>query len=312
MHRLLTLALIALPLAAQNPIRVGIIGTDTSHVPAFTQVLNDPAHPKHVPGAKVVAAYKGGSDDVESSYQRVDRYAEEIHAKYGVEIVPTIEALLGKVDAVLLESVDGRKHLEQARPVLAAGKPVFIDKPLAATLADAKEIARLGEFYKTPWWSSSSLRYGPGMDELTKAPVGGAITWGPASIHNSHPLDLSWYAIHPIELLYTLMGPGCVQVSRTYTEGTDVITGVWEGGRVGVVRGIRKGKSGYGAVVFGEKEIKVEGDAGSDYAAMLVHVVQFFKDGKPPVANAETVEIFEFMDAALRSRNSGGAAIRIR
>lgn len=259
-----------------------------------------------------MAAFKGGSDDVESSYTRVDRFASQIHDEFGVEIVDSIDQLLTKVDAVLLESVDGRTHLDQVRPVLAAKKRVFIDKPLAATLADAKEIARLAEFHGTPWWSSSSLRYGSTVSALTKIEAGGAMTWGPATIHDSHPLDLSWYAIHPIELLYTIMGPGCEQVSRTYTEGTDVVTGIWEGGRVGVMRGIRDGKRGYGAVVFGGKEIVVEGEAGSDYAAMLVDVVRFFQDGKPPVPNEETLEIFEFMDAARRSRDAGGAAIRLR
>ena len=93
----------ACALAAQGQIRIGIIGTDTSHVPAFTKLLNDPSSSDHIPGAKVVAAYKGGSKDVESSHTRVDKYAEEISSKYGVEIVPDIPALLTKVDAVLIE-----------------------------------------------------------------------------------------------------------------------------------------------------------------------------------------------------------------
>jgi hypothetical protein len=64
----------------------------------------------------VVASYKGGSKDIESSNSRVDQYAEEVRTKWGVEIVPDIATLLGKVDAVLLTSIDGRVHLEQARP----------------------------------------------------------------------------------------------------------------------------------------------------------------------------------------------------
>src|SRR5437899_6904443 len=147
--------------AAAADLRLGIVGTDTSHVPAFTKLLNGEAgEADHIPGARVVAAYKGGSQDIESSANRVDQFAEEVRAKYGVEIVPDIAALLPKVDAVLLESGDGRVHLRQAKLVIAARKPLFIDKPLASTMEDAREIARLAREAGVAWFSSSSLRFG--------------------------------------------------------------------------------------------------------------------------------------------------------
>src|SRR5262249_49615981 len=144
--------------ASAADLRLGIIGTDTSHVIAFTKILNDPTSPDHVAGARVVAAYKGGSKDVESSYSRVDKYAEELHTKWKIEFTSDIPDLCRKVDGILLESVDGRVHLQQAKPVIAAGKPLFIDKPLAATLEDAREIAHLAQQAGVPWFSSSSLR----------------------------------------------------------------------------------------------------------------------------------------------------------
>jgi predicted dehydrogenase len=114
-------------------LRLGIVGTDTSHAVAFTSILNDPAAKDYLPGARVVAAFKGGSPDIEESASRVDKYADELHSKYGVEIVPDIATLLSKVDAVLLESVDGRAHLALFREIVKGHKPVFIDKPLAST-----------------------------------------------------------------------------------------------------------------------------------------------------------------------------------
>src|SRR5450432_52524 len=170
--------------AAAADLRLGIVGTDTSHVPAFTKLLNgDPAEPDHIPGARVVAAYKGGSQDIAESVNRVDQFAEQIHTKYGVEIVPDIATLLSKVDAVVMTSIDGRIHLAQAKPVIAAHKPLFIDKPLAATLEDAREIARLAREAGVPWFSSSSLRFGPigaamKLPDVTSA-ITGANTWGP-------------------------------------------------------------------------------------------------------------------------------------
>ena len=149
--------------ASADDLRVGMIGLDTSHVIAFTEVLNNPDHKDHIPGAKVVAAYKGGSDDVESSYTRVDDYTKQLQDRFGVKIVDTIEELCTMVDAVLLESVDGRPHLEQVKPVFAAKKPVFIDKPMAGNLADGLEIFRLAKENDVPCWSSSSLRFGPSI-----------------------------------------------------------------------------------------------------------------------------------------------------
>jgi len=300
----------ALPLAAQ--IKVGIIGLDTSHVIAFTKILNDPKNPNHVPGAKVVAAYPGGSQDIASSRDRLEGYTNQLRDEFGVEIVNDIPTLCSKVDAILLESVDGRKHLEQVKPVFEAGKRVFIDKPLAASLKDVYEISKLGKQHGVPWWSSSSLRYSPAAAKAGAVKgLTGAITWGPAPIEATHELDLSWYGIHPVELLFSVMGPGVKTVTRTYTDGADAIIGEWADGRIGIVRTIREGKKTYGVTAFGADEVMTSSEAGAQYSRMLGDVVQFFKDGKPPVDEAETIEIFEFMDAALRSKKAGGKPVKM-
>jgi hypothetical protein len=298
---------------ARGEIRLGIIGTDTSHVIAFTQILNDPSSPDYVPGARVVAAYKGGSPDVESSYTRVDKFAEELRTKWKVEFVSDIATLCRKVDGVLLESGDGRVHLQQVKPVFAAGKPVFIDKPLASTLEDAREIARLAKEAGVPWFSASSLRFAEIAASLKFPDITSAITWGPGPLEPHHQLDLSWYAIHAVELLYTLMGPGCEEVTRSYTADSDVIVGKWKGGRLGTVEVLRPyGK--FGAVVFrpDEKVNQSDPKATDSYRPLLVEIVKFFETKEPPFPNAETLEIFAFMDAAQRSKEAGGAPMKLR
>ena len=311
--KLILSVLAAAACAGAADIRIGIIGTDTSHVPAFTQMLNgDASRPDHVPGARVVAAWKGGSADVENSANRVDQYAEQVHSKFGVEIVPDIATLLTKVDAVLIESVDGRVHLAQARPVIAAHKPLFIDKPLASTLEDAREIARLAKAAGVPWFSSSSLRFGEIAASAKLPDTVGAMTWGPGPLEPHHKLDLSWYAIHPIELLFTILGPGCESVTRTASETADVIVGRWKDGRIGTVRAIRP-YSEYGAVVFRSKDVvEVKPGTAGSYRPLVLEIVRFFETGKPPVPNDETLEIFAFMDAAQRSKESGGQTVRLR
>src|SRR5258706_8079347 len=258
--------------AGAADLRVGIIGTDTSHVPEFTRLLNGGT----IPGARVVAAYKGGSADVESSRTRVDRYAEELREKWNVEIVADIPALCAKVDAVLLTSVDGRTHLEQVRPVFAAKKPVFIDKPLASTLADAREIARLAREAGVPWFSASSLRWSEITSTLAGGGILGASAWGPGPFEEHHQLELSWYAIHPIEILFTLMGPGCDEVTRMSGADADEMVCRWRDGRVGTVRALRP-SGPYGATVWRKGSAQTSPpNAKRGYEAMLRGIVKAF------------------------------------
>ncbi len=303
--------------ADEKVIRIGIIGLDTSHVPAFTKMFNDPKATGDLAGFKVVVGFPGGSPDIPSSRDRVEKFTSDLKAM-GVEIVDSIPELLKKCDVVLLESVDGRPHLEQARPVIEAKKLLFIDKPLAGSLADAIAIAELARKNDVPWFSSSSLRFGPGVVALKDNPKVGEIigcdAWSPSPLEAHHP-DLFWYGIHGVELLYTIMGPGCESVTRVQTgggetKGGELVTGVWNGGRIGTFRGLRDGKHDYGAVVFGKQGIATQlGFEG--YKALDEAVARFFKTGKPPVTAEEAIELMAFMEAADESKRQGGRPVKI-
>ena len=296
--------------ARQKVFRIGMIGLDTSHVTAFTKLINNPAKDS---GCKVVAGYPGGSPDIPSSANRVDKFTEELRDKYGVQIVDSIEELCRKVDGVLLESVDGRPHLKQARPVIAAKKPLFIDKPMAGNLADVLEIFRLAEENNVPCWSSSSLRYSPGIVEMKKTDSAGDIlgcdAFSPCSLEEHHP-DLYWYGVHGVEILFAVMGTGCKSVRRVQTPDYEFVVGLWEGGRIGTYRGLRKGRHDYGATVFGSKSIIQAGKYGG-YEPLVDEIIKFFKTGNVPVPAEETIEIFAFMSAADESKAKGGAAVSI-
>jgi predicted dehydrogenase len=306
------LLIVSLPAAQaqQKVFRIGMIGLDTSHVVAFTKVINNPA--KNY-GCRVVAGYSGGSPDVPSSANRVEGYTKQLHDEYGVEIVDTIEELCQKVDGVLLESVDGRPHLKQAKPVIAAKKPLFIDKPMGGSLADVLEIFRLAEENNVPCWSSSSLRYSPGIVEMKKTNSVGDIlgcdAYSPCSLEEHHP-DLYWYGVHGVEILFAVMGTGCQTVRRVQIPDYEFVIGLWEGGRIGTYRGLRKGRHDYGATVFGSKSIIQAGKYGG-YEPLVDEIIKFFKTGNIPVPKEETIEIFAFMSAADESKAKGGAAVSI-
>jgi hypothetical protein len=297
-------------------IRLGIVSTDTSHVIHFTRILNEVRDPEHVPGARVVAAYKGGSSDIPSSRNRVDGFEQQLIKTYHVEIVPDIPTLCSKVDGLLLESGDGRVHLAQARQAIAAKKPLFIDPPLASTLQQAREIARLAKEASVPWFSSSTVRFDEIAIRATYPDATGVDVWGPGPMEKHHYLDLSWYAIHPIELLFALMGSGCEQVMRMaggdFSSGSDVIAGRWKDGRIGTVRTLRPYGQWGGLVIRPKQMVSINPATTLGYGPIVRQIVTFFQTGKPPVSNEETLEMFAFMDAAQRSKAANGQPTKLR
>ena len=290
-------------------LRLGIIGLDTSHVPAFTDVINNPQNKAHVPGAKVVAAFKGGSPDIASSRDRVEGFTKTLVEKYGVKLYDSIEEMVKNVDAVLIESVDGRPHLAQALPVIKAGKPVYIDKPIAGSLKDVLKIFHLAEAAGVPVWSSSSLRYGNNTVAVRNGSVGKvsyAESSSPANIEPSHP-DLFWYGVHGCESLFTVMGTGCESVKRgTTADGKIEVTGKWKGGRTGIFRENTK----YVGIAKGDKGEAPIGES-SGYAPLVAEIIKSFQTGVVPVQPEETIEIFAFMEAADESKRRGGAEVTI-
>lgn len=291
--------------------RIGIIGLDTSHSTAFTKALNGPDPKPEFSGFRIVAAYPKGSNDIKSSVERIPGYIEEVK-KYGVEITGSIDELLSKVDFVLLETNDGRIHLEQALPVMKAGKRMFIDKPIAASLEHAIAIFDAATHYKVPVFSSSSLRYMSGIKDVEDGKIGkvlGADAFSPCSLEKSHP-DLFWYGIHGVEALFTVMGTGCKTVTRISTADTDVAVGVWNDNRIGTFRGTRSGKGGYGGNAFGENgNLSLGTYAG--YDPLLIKILEFFNTGVEPVKREETIEIFAFMQAAEISKKKGGVPVEV-
>lgn len=296
--------------AVASEIRIGLIGLDTSHVTAFTEILNNPLAKDHVAGARVVAAFKGGSADIESSWSRVPEYTKTLTEKYGVKLYDNIVALSADVDAVMLESVDGRPHLEQARPVIAAHKPLYIDKPMAGSLNDVRAIFRLAQAARVPIFSASSLRFAKTTQAVRNGFIGtvtNAWCGSPAHLEKTHP-DLFWYGVHGCESLFTVMGTGCESVRRgTTADGKIEVIGKWHGGRVGRFREIE----GYGGHAQGTKG---EADIGAfdGYAPLLFAVVKFFETKIAPVSPEETMEIFAFMEAADESKRRGGAEVPLQ
>ena len=287
--------------------RIGIIGLDTSHSTSFVEALNGLSPDSVFEGYKIVAAYPWGSKDIQSSTERIPAYTNYVK-RFDVEIVDSIAALLQKVDVVMLETNDGRPHLEQALQVMRAGKRLWIDKPVAASLEEVVAVYEAAHKYNVPIFSASSLRYNTYMQETaagkTVGKILGADMFSPAPLEKTQA-DFFWYGIHGCEMLYTVMGTGCSSVIRINTPDTDIVVGTWKDGRLGTFRGTRTGQHEYGGTAFGETGVQHVGPY-SGYDALLKQIIQFFKTGVSPVPEAETLELYAFMEAAHESGRRGG------
>lgn len=302
---------------ARPDVKIGIIGLDTSHVAVFSNEFNNPAAEHHLAGARVVAAWPGGSPDLASSIGRVPGYTAELRDKFGVTIMDSIEAVVAASDAILHTSLDGRVHLEQFKRIAAAGpgKPVFVDKPFALSAAAAREIFAVADQHGCPLFSSSSLRFSGALTRVvtpeTRPAVKGAQFHGPATFEATNP-GFYWYGIHPVEMLYTAMGTGCRSVRCTGLENADAITGVWAGGRLGTVQTNRTGNYEYLGFVHFEKTsavINVQTETKDFFTCLGEAVLEFFRTGVPPVPAAETIELIRFIEAANESRARGGREV---
>lgn len=313
--------------AEPKPLKVGIIGLDNYQAVAFTQLYHDPKATGDLKGIRVVAAYPGGSPDIKESVESLPKWVAAIK-EFGVELVDSIDKVVEKSDAILIMSVDGRAHRAQFKAVANSGKPVYIGRPMAASLVDVVAMFDLSEEKKAPLFSCSQHRFSPGFSGMRNHPevgtVSGCSVYGGCVTEPHHP-DLFWHAVHGIETLYTIMGAGCESVTRASTADAELVTGVWKDGKIGTFRGIKKGAIKYRAMVFGEKGISPSGDYGYDvpkdwvaphgeymgYKGVAIEIAKFFRSGQPPVSPAETIEMFAFMEAAHRSTAQKGVPIKL-
>lgn len=292
-----------------SEMKLGIIGLDTTHVTAFTALLNDVSSEYHVPGGEVIVAFPGGSKDMEMSIDRVEKFTEEMKDKFKVTIVNSVEAVAEQCDAIFIESVDGRVHLEQFKRIAPYGKPTFIDKPFTTSFKDAKEIFRLAEKYNTPVMSCSALRYSEGLtsakNSIEKKDIYGVDCYGPLALEPTH--GLFWYGIHTAEMLFSMLGTGCKSVKVIKNQSHEMINGKWKDGRIGTLRGNRINNNAFGALIHGHNthiHVDVTRDQKPFYASLLEKVITFFQEKHSPIEKAETLEIIRFLEAANESRET--------
>ncbi|MEW9082119.1 Gfo/Idh/MocA family protein [Caldanaerobacter subterraneus] len=289
-------------------LKIGIIGLDSSHAVEFTELLNNDHNPYHVKGGKVVIAYPGGSKDFELSISRVGEYTKILKEKYGVQIVDSPEEVAENSDGILIESVDGRVHFEQFSKIVSYKKPVFIDKPISLSSEETSKMFEIAEKYGIPLMSSSALRYAEGLcktlSSINKEDIIGVDVYGPMPLQPTQP-GFFWYGIHMVEILFTILGRNFKFVKAINNDDHDLVIGVWEDGRIGTVRGNRKGNNNFGALIHLQKYTKfvdINAFPKPYYASILEKIMEMFVKGMAPIEPDETKQIIRFIEIANQCR----------
>lgn len=292
-------------------LQLGLVGLDTSHVKMFAELLMNPVHPHHVPGARIVAAYPGGSPDLKVSASRVDGYTELLRDTFGIAIADSPEAVAERVDGVLLTAVDGRAHPELFRRIAPFRRPTFIDKPLAVMSRGAEEIANEASRYGTPWMSGSVRRYAESLVRALASredgDIVGADAYGPLDLLPEQP-GWYWYGIHIVETVYAALGSGCRYVTATTDERQETVTGVWSDGRMAQLRGLRVPNKSHGMLLHRERgsvPLDTAAEQKIKYATMLERILTFVRSGTSDIDQRETLELIRFIEAVNESRSTG-------
>jgi predicted dehydrogenase len=288
--------------------RIGLIGLDTSHVMAFTKLLNVVEEKDHIPGARVIAGYPGGSPDIDVSKNRVEGFTKDLKEKYGVEIMNSPEDVAKACDLVFITAVDGRIHRQLFERVVSFKRPTFIDKPFTTSLADAKEIFRLAEQNNVPVMSCSSLRYADGLTEALKGDeVIGCDAFGPMDLIPQLP-GFFWYGVHVVEIMQRVMGTGCQSVAVTKTDDFDLLAARWSDNRVATMRGVRHSHHKFGVTLHRKSDfdfVNLQQNKRAWYANMLDAILKSLPQGKSDVTKEDTLEVIRIIEAANESRETG-------
>ncbi|MEO6875191.1 MAG: Gfo/Idh/MocA family oxidoreductase [Opitutaceae bacterium] len=303
--------------AIPREFKLGLVGLDTSHVIIFSDTFNNPASKQALKGAKVVAAWPGGSPDLHSSISRVPGYTADLRDKFGVQIMDSIEAVCEASDAILHTSLDGRAHRAQFEKIAPFGKPVFVDKPFATNSADAQAIFATAKKHHVKMFSSSSLRFSGALTRVvtpeTRATIKGADFCGPVAHEVTNP-GFFWYGIHAVEMLYATLGRGCRSVRCVSNANYDLVTALWEDGRIGTIRGNRTGNFEFHGLVHFEKvsvPVNVQTETKGYFTCLAEAILAFVNDGRVPVEPEETLELIRFIEAANESSANGGKEVRL-
>ncbi len=292
-----------------NPVRLGVVGVDSSHLPAFTSrlhALTDAGEGR----CRVTTMFDPGEHFLPE--KDVEGWKTEAR-QMGVADAKSMDALLDQVDGVLVLSVNGHEHLAHATPALRRGLPTYIDKPLTCSPAEADRLAGIVRETGARCYSASSLRFAKELEDVAKLPgeVVAVDVVGPGEL-NDAMAGLYFYGVHSVELADAILGPGVEAVRASSTPDRDLADLRYADGRLARIRLERRGGYAFGATVHTTQTLhSFVVDFEPVYARLIAGMSRFFEGAEPPVSLDRIVENIKTMAAGNQSLTTNGDWVKL-
>lgn len=291
--------------------KIGAVGVDSSHLPEFTRRIKEMNEAGKTP-CIVSHVFDPGDHD----WPNADDVAkwQSDSAAMGVESVGSMDELLAAVDGVMVLAVNGNRHLELAKPSLAAGKPTYVDKPLTCSTDEAKELLAAARSGGARCYSASSLRFATELEQIPFGELGELVAidaFGPGELNPSMP-GLFHYGCHTIEMVDAIWGPGVSRVSSIAFEDRHLLDMQYGDGRYARLRLDRKAGFDFGATVQGTKGVhQFKVDFGPVYTRLVEGMTRFFEGGGAPAELRDIVENVAVMAAGNESIERDGGWVDV-
>jgi len=226
-----------------------------------------------------------------------EKEGREWAAKNSVPYFASVEEMNRQVDcyAVLAPSTP-ETHLALCQKVFPHGKPTYVDKTFAPDLKTAEEIFALGDRYGVAMQTTSALRYTDVQDYVAanggREAVRHMAAWGGGR-------SFGEYAIHPVEIVVSCMGPEAKRLMRRGTGDQSQLLIDFSGGRTAVVNVYCNAKTPYSAAVTtvqGTQFVAVDGSR--LFVRMAEAMIGFLAAGKADIPREESLMIRRILDAA--------------
>jgi hypothetical protein len=226
---------------------------------------------------------------------RIERVCTELAAAYR------------DVDGVIITAGDATTHLALAEPALRAGLPVFVDKPFAATTADATAMAELASQHGAPLFCTSAIRFADQTRELRER-FASAIG-EPLTAHVIGTGDYASYAVHSLEFLLSAWGGGVRALRSLGQEGFDVVQIEFSDGRQAIWQNCKPlvwmfHLALYGSEGYDEATITFE-DRYRLFRNTAEEIARFMVSGESPVPIEDTLEIVRILELVPAARGDG-------
>ena len=188
--------------------KIAILGCENSHANAFLKLIRDEEKYHNIEVAGIFSIYPEA--------------AQKLSEEFNVPVMDSFDALVGKIDGLMITARDGKYHYPYAKPYIATGIPMFLDKPITVTQEDAAALVADLKANNVSVCGGSTLMHAPYLKELKKEIESGehgkclgGYFRAPVSLVNEYG-NFFFYSAHVISMMTEVFGyyPKTVYASK--------------------------------------------------------------------------------------------------